>query len=495
MASAENHGRVKYADLRGYLDLLEESGLLHRVKAEVDLKDEIGAICALSLDRRNQPALFFENIRGYPGMPLVSNLLSTTEKLAIAFETEADDLEVLAAIHAGKANPIPPKVVEAGPCQEIVHLGDEVDVGMFPTPWWHEDDGGQYIGTTAGVVTGDPDTGDLNCGMYRVMILDKNKLTAEIAGSHPVGEIPPAEGRHSHGSHVHILKNEARGKNAPIAIAIGMDPLLTYVAGQDVSSTPTEHAEFAVAGAWRGAPVEIVRCKTNDLMVPAQSEIVIEGEVLVNERRADGPHGEATGFYNSVPDTFIVKVNCITHRKNPINYGLICRPLEDYPKFLRSAGLRAQLIDLDVIRDVYAPEWACGRIALVAARVDSEADIEAIVQGVDRIKSESYLASRPRYLLVVDEDCDLRNWDDVMWRLALGVRDQDFRIRPPTSGAEGPFGPLGGSSIVIDATIRRKPGVFWGPGSRAEDELPIPASVSKALKKKVLARWREYGFD
>ena len=211
---------------------------------------------------------------------------------------------------------------------------------------------GNIIGTTAGVITQDPETGHINMGMYRVMIKDKNTLALNIRGPHPVGEDPNKRG---YGSHTQILKYESQGKSAPVALAIGMDPLLEYVAAQGVNSAGMKHAEYGVAGAWRGAPTELIKCKTNDLLVPAWSEIVLEGEALLNERTKEGPHGESQGFYGWNNEAFVMKVRCITHRRNPINYGLICRPHEDYPKFMLSAGLRARL-DEPCINEVYVPE-------------------------------------------------------------------------------------------------------------------------------------------
>src|SRR6266511_4410449 len=136
--------RVGYKDLRGYLDLLEKDGLLRHVKKEVDLNFEIGAISALSLDDGG-PGILFENIKGHPGGKIAVNLMSTTEQTAIAFNTEDDDVEIVNVIHQGKANPIPPRVIDTAVCQEVVETGDGVDVYSIPTPVWHEKDGGPYI--------------------------------------------------------------------------------------------------------------------------------------------------------------------------------------------------------------------------------------------------------------------------------------------------------------------------------------------------------------
>lgn len=492
----ESNARAPYKDLRGYLALLERAGLLKRVKAQVDLQYEVGAICARSLDRKG-PGILFENIKGYERIPLVTNILSTVEQVAVAFGTEPDDRNVCEAIERGMANPIPPRVVEAGPCQEEVHTGEEVNVQEFPTPWWHESDGGQYVGTTAGVITADPETGYINMGLYRVMIKDKNTLTVNMKGSHPIGEVATTwQGRH--GGHIHVLKNEARGKATPVAIAIGMDPLLTYVGAQGVPSDEFKHAEYAVAGAWRGEPVELVPCRTSDLLVPAWAEVILEGEVLANERASEGPHGESQGFYNSVERAFSIKVKCITHRKNPIIYGLICRPQEDYPKFLFSGVLGEKLKGVDIIKEVYVPEaigGGLGLMAIVAAKVESPDDVEKVVAAVHNAPGES-LRKKPRWLIIVDDDCDVKDWNDVMWRVALAVMpDRDVRIGPRTDPIfHEPLAGMHnyvGSSIVVDATFRSKKSIVDGK----EVRFPRVNRVSKELRSKIESRWKEYGLD
>lgn len=493
-----NKPRVGYRDLREYLKLLESAGLLKYVKAEVDLRHEIGAICARSLDRKGA-GLFFENIKGYKGMPLVANVLSTTEQLAIAFGTEADDGKIYDTVQTGKAKPIPARVVEVAPCQEEIHLGDGVDLYEFPTPWWHELDGGQYIGTTAGVITADPDTGFINMGMYRVMIKDRRTLAANFKGPHPVGEPPTGpQSRVGYGGHTHILKNEALGKPTPIAIACGMDPVLTYVAGQAVPSDKLEHAEYAVAGGIRGEALALVKCKANDLLAPADAEIILEGEVVPNERAAEGPHGESQGFYGWNDQTFVIKISCITHRKNPISYGLVCRCREDYPKFMLSAALRDKLAGIENIKEVYAPViggGGMGLMAIIAAKVSSPAEVERIIEAIQKIPYESYTSHKPRWSVIVDDDCDVRDWEDVMWRVVMGVMpDKDVRIGPRLDRiTHEPLATLydsKASSIIIDATFRSKPGK-----SKELGEFPPVNKVSKELMSKVESRWKEYGLE
>jgi len=485
---------VRYRDLREYLKLLEGAGLLKRVNAEVDLKHEIGAICVKSL-KMGGPGLLFENITGYKGMPLVTNILSRTEQLAIAFGAEADDAKIYEAIQTGKANPIPPCVVEGGPCQEEVHAGDEVDIYKFPAPWWHELDGGQYIGTTAGVITADPDTGYLNMGIYRVMNKDKNTLAVNIRGNHPIGKGPRKEGGR-YGCDTHILKNEVRGRSTPVAIAIGMDPVLTYVGAQHVPSEKFEHAEYAMAGGIGRKPVELVKCRTNDLLVPANAEIILEGEVVANERIPEGPHGEAQGFYGSNDHAFKIKVQTITHRKNPIGYGLICTSHEDYPKLLKSAALQSMLQSIaNIIKEAYVPDIIGGRclMAIISAKVRSSADVERVIEAIEKAPYDADTAHKPRWSIIVDDDCDVRDWEDVMWRAVMAVMpDKDVKIGSRTDPiTHEPLAYLfdsKASSIIIDATFRSKLGIIKG-----REGFPLVSKISKELMSRVEGRWKEYG--
>lgn len=483
---------VRYRDLRGYLALLESAGLLRRVEAEVDLKHELGAICVKSLNIGG-PGLLFENIKGYPGWPLVANILSTPAQLAIAFGTEADEWKITETIGARKAERVPPRVVTKGPCQEEIHPDQEADVYEFPTPWWHERDGGQYLGTTAGVITRDPDTGITNMGMYRVMIKDRNTLTLNVKGGQPAGESPRRPRGEPSGA-THILQNEARDRATPIAIALGMDPILTFIAAQIVPFDESGNAEYAAAGGIRGEAVELVKCRSHDLLVPAHAEIIVEGEVLPNVRAPEGPHGESQGFYGWNDHAFVVKVRCITHRKQPISYGLICGCREDYPKFIKYSGLQSMLRALGNVKEVYEPDISGGRsrLAIISARVTSRDDVQEIIEAVQRIPTNSTAIYKPRWTIIVNDDCDVRDWQDVMWRVVMSVMpDQDIRIGPRTDPtAHEPleeFYDSKASSVVIDATMRSRQAAGDG-----KEGFPPVNKVSPELAAKVEARWKEY---
>src|SRR5438309_1571962 len=249
---------VGYQDLRGYLARLEEAGLLKRIQAAVDLKYEIGAISGLGIDRK-QPAMLLENVKDHPDRPLAINLMYSLEELGIAFNCEPDAEKIQALLVEGLQNRLPSVIVEDAPCKEEKQLGDDVNLYDIPTPWWHEGDGGQYIATQAGCITRHPETGQLNCGTYKCMIIDKNTLTL-TSGITRVGHIKP---------------NEAKEQPTPIVLAIGMDPLLTLASGTPVPADDRGQMEFEAAGAWRGTPTVLVKAETSDLLAPAYAEYII----------------------------------------------------------------------------------------------------------------------------------------------------------------------------------------------------------------------------
>lgn len=478
---SQSRPRVQYDDLRGYLKLLEQAGLLTRVTAEVDPKYEIGAICARALDRGG-PGILFENVKGYPGMPLVSNIMYNVEQLAIAFGMEPDENKIYERAVQGLENRLPSEIVATGPCKEAIVSGDAVDISMFPTPWWHELDGGQFIGTTGGCVTRDPNTGFHNMGSYRVMIKSKNELSFSIGGRPGGGSSKGGPGDPCGADH--ILANEKRGLPTPIALVLGMDPLLTLASGSAAPIDGNGYAEYEVAGGWRGAPTQLVKCETSDLLVPANAEIIVEGEVPPGVRTHEGPHGESTGFYGESSSAFLATITCITYRKNPISYGLICRIFEDYPRtILRSGSYQSFLAErsgLDNITQVYMPEIGRVAMCIVAAKITSPDQPKKIMDA-------TWEHIRARWVIVVDDDCDVRNWNDVMWRVCAAaeptkgevIMGPELRVR--ARGTDMDFvPPLCG--MGIDATMQCKDAKF-----------PPVNVVGRELMANVAARWRELG--
>ncbi len=466
-----------YEDIRSYMEALEEAGLLKHVTAPVDLKHEIGAIAARSLEQGG-PALVFENIKGYEGMPLVVNLVSNNKQLGLAFGTEPDEAKIYEKLVQGMKNRIPSRIVQSGPVKEEIQHGDEVDVYKFPTPWWHEHDGGQFIATTAGLITRDPNTGILNMGSYRCMIKDKNTLS--WSGG--------TRSRQNPSGGDHILMNEEQGKPTPVAIVLGMDPYLSLATGSPVPPDEEGQTEYEAAGAWRGKATELVKCETNDLLVPANAEIVLEGEAIPNERTWEGPHGESTGFYGENKQAFVIKINCITHRRNPISYGLICQLIEDYPRQLfRSGSFLTRLqkeTGMTHIREAYFPEVGRMGMMIVSADIKDKDDPKRIMDAV-------WSLDRWRWVIVVDEDCDVRNWNDVMWRVVSAADPDKGEViygfqHPPRevrrTDEEDYDPPRRG--MGIDATMKFKDAYF-----------PRVNKVSRELMNKVAARWKELGLE
>lgn len=469
----EPRTRTAGADsLRSWLEALGSAGLLHRISTEVDPVHEIGAICARSIDRGG-PAIVFERIKGYPGQTLVTNLLSATRHLALLFGTEEDEAEIYQAIVGGMQYRLPSVVVENGPCKEQIIGEGEVDLYGFPTPTWHELDGGQYLVTTGGIITRDPASGHLNMGSYRCMIKDRNTLS--MSGGIRTPKDP--------GGGNHVLANEARDLPTPVAIALGMDPYLSLATGTTVPVDEEGLMEFDAAGAWRGKPTELVKAEMSDLLVPAQAEIVLEGEFVPNTRTGEGPHGEATGFYGKTNEGFVIKIHTITQRRNPISYGLICRLIEDYPRSLLRSGSFLALLRRNGwsnIHEAYFAEEAgqLGVMIVSAAIRDAEEP--------RRIMDAVWDNGNWRWVIVVDQDCDVRDWGDVMWRV-MSVADPEKHV---VLGKERPSSPNQNDEdfepprrgLGIDATMRFK-----------QMRIPPVNRVSRELMAKVATRWGEYG--
>ncbi|MEK9658727.1 MAG: UbiD family decarboxylase [Chloroflexota bacterium] len=489
MTTAKQRKSVGYNSMREYMDILAKNGLLKHISAPVELDYEVGAISYRDLIR-NGPGLIFDNIRGYEGVPLVTNIMYSLEQLALAFNAERDWVKLEEIVHWGMKNRMPAKVVKDAPVQEVKITGEDVDVFKFPTPLWHELDGGRYIATTAGVITKDPKTGAHNMGQYRSMIIDRNHITVKIQGDFKVGAPPPAGsnygGAGDRSGAVHVLENEAKGLNTPCAVALGMDPLLVLAAGTAVPEDEKGLAEYDAAGAWAGRPVELVKCETVDLLVPAQAEIILEGEIVAGERHYDGPHGESSGFYNKNYEVFVMRIDAITHRTNPYSYGLICGRIEDYPRpLMRSGSILDTLVrktGYKNIKEVYFPDAGAKGVIIIRAKIESAEQPLKILQ--DAWEHLGY-----RWVIVVDEDADVHDWNDIWWRI-VSFADPEKQVvlgkelpRPLGRPGEMDFIPPK-RGIGIDATRDHKV---------AEYPFPPASKPTMEILNKVGQRWPELG--
>lgn len=466
---------------------LEEEGELHRVKAEVDWDLELGAISRRAIELR-APAPLFENIKGYPGgHRVLANLMSGTRpphgRLALAMGLPKDTpvLRLIDEFAERSTSHIKPIIVSTGPCKEVIRKGEDVNVLQLPVPLIHGKDGGRYIGTWHVDINRDPDTGWVNWGMYRHMVHDEKTL----------GWLATP---YQHGPHIYYRKYEDRGDPMPMAIAIGTEPLCSVAAA---TSFPPEITEVDVAGGLRQAPVELVKCETVDLEVPASSEIVLEGVVIPGERRLEGSFGEFTGYdAGGQAPRPVFRVQCITHRKNPIL--TMCNPGKGWEEndvvftINGSAMIRNELKSRGIpFKAVYVMPPAMSVVVSAAPQYHGYAHSLA-----NAIWSTKTGVNKP-YVFVVGEDVDVTNAEDVLWCLTTRLH--------PARGVyvmnETPVSPLSpflsrqdkaggtGARVFLDATF---------PYGWRDEDRPVVVDFEHAwpleVREKVLARWSEYGY-
>jgi 4-hydroxy-3-polyprenylbenzoate decarboxylase/2,5-furandicarboxylate decarboxylase 1 len=398
---------ASYVGLRGFLDVLEQAGELTHVLKPVALEQEIGAVCVHNL-RAGGPALLFER-PGNSDVPLLVNLLSARRRYALAMGVPQS--EVHAFWNERADHPIPPLIVEGpAPCQEVVISGADVDVSTLPVPRWNALDGGQFL-TLSCHISRDPATGQRNVGIYRNQVHDARTLGL-LSG--PFGQMM-------------LQHRQAPDEPFPVALAMGVDPRIAMVAATPV---PFGVDEMAVAGALRGAPFELVPCKTIPLEVPADAELVIEAEVRPAEKREEGPFGEYTGHYGGprLPRTTI-HIKAITHRRNPIlNLAYQGAPPHE-TEVMAAFGKEAELlrtIALPGITGVHLTPGGCGALHLVVA-------VEKLYEGYGKMVGLAALSSPAsrsiKRVIVVDRDVDPFDATAVEWAVATRVQaDRDVEI-------------------------------------------------------------------
>ncbi len=459
-----------YEDLRQFLNLLEQKLLLARVKTEVDPAWEINGI-TMKVGEEAGPAVLFEKIKGYT-IPLVSGIFGTPERYALALETSLDKLKDEWIKRTER--PIEPRLVDSGPCKDNILLNGDVDLTMFPQPLWHEKDSGPHIGTMGVVFTKDPETEEVNAGIYKLISNSKNDAIISLEYYRHIG--------------IHNAKWEAMGKPMPVAVAIGVEPALAIVAATDFSHPPNE---IELAGGLKGAPVKMVQCETIDMEVPATAEVVLEGEVLPHVQVPCGVFGELMGYYGTSDCCSIFKVKAVTYKNNPIfqgtREGLISESgvltnlgseLELY-KYMKSfPGFR----DLTVLP-------TSKKLSVV---VSIEKQYPEHPRNIMDAVWESRLGGVVKFLTVVDEDINILNPRDVVWAIATRVQpDRDITI---TSGGHGlrldpsqpPSKRFLTSHLGIDATKPTEE--YEAEGFRFPD-----LSSDMRVKKKVEEMWDKYG--
>ena len=302
---------MAFQDLRDWIAKLEQEGELKRITALVDWDKEIGAITRKSFDIKG-PSLLFENIKDYQQgrcQRLFTGGLGSYSRVAfmLGLPKDASMKEMINLTRERFASPIKPIEISGGPVKENIVKGEDINILDFPIPWWHRWDGGRYCDTTCAVVTRDPDTRIINLGTYRGMAVAKNKIAKLMAATAHWG--------------VHYAKYKKLGEPMPVAIVYGWDPAMNFVA---CTSIPPHISEYEAMGAIRQEPVELVKCETSDLLVPAFAEIVVEGRISLDpaDFMMEGPFGEYPGYYGGIKSPKpTVEITCITHRNDPIFRG------------------------------------------------------------------------------------------------------------------------------------------------------------------------------
>ncbi len=395
-------------DLRSFLDESDKLGELKVIRG-ADPHLEIGAISELCLDQ-DGPALLFDDIPGYPaGYRVAVNVTSSKRRalLALGMDTEMPEEEVPSKFQKiyDAYKQVPPKYVETGPVMENVQTGDDVDLLQFPVPFWHELDGGKYIGTGLGVIQRDPDTGEVNVGAYRVQLQNRNTLT--------IFSEPDSDGRGI------MEKHWSRGESCPVAITFGPEPLLFLSACSTTGSPRRWKEEYEYTGYLAGEPVPVIKGPVTGLPISAGSEIVIEGEIPPPDKESmvEGPFAEWTGYYefSSTPEP-VIHVKALYYRNDPILYG--APPFKHdkhyvFPIQIRSAGLISKFQQMEIpVRRI----WDFRPLGATVFAIEQQAP-DDVTRLMDELEKTHVMS---RMMIVVDHDVDIKNPMDVFW--AMGTR-------------------------------------------------------------------------
>jgi len=482
---------MAYYSLREWIEKLEGEKELKRVKVEVDWDLEIGGILREACDT-NGPALLFENIKDYKNTPctrLFTGSLSTFSKVALMLGLPKDTSyeELIKVWRQRSKKRIKPVMVDTGPCKENILKGPEVDLFQFPVPHWSKLDGGRYIGTFHGVVTKDPDTQWENSGVYRQVIHDKNSTSMSVA-----------QGQHIW---MHWRKWRKRGQNLPLAVAIGWDPVLPAVSAAPV---PMGVDEWDVMGALRGEPVELVRCETVDLRVPASAEIVLEGEVITDPStfKNCGPFAEYTGYYGTKSQRPVFKVDCITFRNDPIFQGTITgKPIVEDHRVgaISHSALLWDLLDeaMPGITGVNNDPSTAYANVIVAIDNSYYGQVQQVAANIWGWMGSHQIGKN---IIVCDPDIDIYDLNDVFW--AIGYRVDPKRdilqfphwihaLDPIVHPDERILGSGGnkGTKLLIDATKpieKPRSDLLFG-----EKFAPVAYPDAETMRL-VRSRWKEY---
>ena len=538
---------MAYNDLREWIAALERAGELKRIKADVDPILEIAEITdRISKSRDSQgrtggPSLLFENPKGSK-IPVLINQFGSERRMRMALEVESLD-EVSNRIRQfmdvkspqgflDKIKMLPmladmgklfPKTVTTGPCKENIHRGN-FDLNSLPVLQCWPKDAGRFI-TLPCVITRDPKTGKRNVGMYRMQVFDerttgmhwqRQKIGAEhyrealrrAAGMEHVGTSAPARPVEQssaifNAAAVDIMARTSGGSVIPetrlpagkmdVAIAIGTDPAITFSA---IVPAPPDIEEYLIAGFLRQKPVELVKCETVDLEVPASSEIVLEGYVNLDELRTEGPFGDHTGFY-SLEDMYpVFHITCVTHRNNAIYATTIVGkpPQEDayMGKAVERIFLPLMKLTIPELVDINLPiEGVFHNLMIVSIRKSYPGQARKVMNAIWSLGQAMFT----KCVVVVDEDVDVQNLADVTLKVFNNIdpeRDIQFTLGPVDSLDHASRLPNFGSKMGIDATRKWSSEGFSRPWPA---EMVMDAKTKAAVDAKWKALAKELGIS
>jgi len=484
---------MKYNDLRDFIDQLEKMGELKRITTEVDPNLEMTEICDRTL-RAGGPALLFENPKGYD-TPVLGNLFGTAKRVALGMgHSDVTALREIGELLAFLKEPEPPKgikdawqklpifkqvmnmapkEVRSAPCQQIVIEKDQVDLYKLPIQTCWPDDAGPLV-TWPLVITQGPEKSRQNLGIYRQQLIAKNKLIMRWL-SHRGGALDFREWQIKH-----------PGEPFPVAVALGADPATILGA---VTPIPDSLSEYAFAGLLRGSKTEVVSAKLSDLSVPASAEFVLEGFIYPDDMAPEGPFGDHTGYYNEVDSFPVFTVECITHRKKPIYHSTYTGRPPDEPAIL---GLALNEVFIPILQkqfpeivDFYLPPEGCSyRLAVVSMKKQYPGHAKRVMMGVWSFLRQFMYT---KFVIVVDDDVDARNWEDVIWAMTTRMdpaRDVTMIENTPIDYLDfaSPVSGLG-SKMGLDATNK-----WQGETTR---EWGIPIAMKTEVKTKIDQIWDE----
>jgi 4-hydroxy-3-polyprenylbenzoate decarboxylase len=522
---------LAYNDLREWIAALDRAGELKRIKAESDAILEIAEIT----DRVSKwgprgshgpggPALLFENLKGYPVAKLLINQFGSERRMNLALNSNSLD-EIAARIRQfmdvkspqgffDKLRMLPmlaemgsffPKLVSTGPCKEVIRRSG-FSLLDFPVLQCWPGDAGRFI-TLPCVISRDPRSGKRNVGMYRMQIYDETSTgmhwqRQKIAAEHYRDRLRSAAAAGSpdaRAAAVDIMARSGGGSRLPegspvsgkmeVAVAIGTDPALTFAA---IVPAPPDVEEFLIAGFLRQHPVELVKCETLDLEVPATAEIVLEGYVQLDELRNEGPFGDHTGVY-SLEDLYpVFHLTCVTHRKNPIYATTIVGkpPQEDayMGKAVERIFLPLMQLTIPELVDInLPPEGIFHNLMIVSIRKSYPGQARKVMHAIWSLGQAMFT----KCIVVLDEDCDVHDLGEVTLRAFNNIdpeRDIQFTLGPVDSLDHASRLPDFGSKMGIDATRKWPTEGFARPW-------PDEIKMSAEIKQRVSKRWKEFGLE